>query len=176
MSLSKRDCDTKTPNKIGFFVIFICHELTARKKKYVLICHDNDEVGEEVLQKWQSLYPHARAYSTPIGKDIGEAIQHGLKLRQWLIDTLPEDLQNTLRQVNLCWSKEDQCLLDWFSDYLGQRAAAVVPTRYVYASFEREIALGPDSSRAKTGELQDGLWHMKGMVEQYIKKQDKKLL
>jgi hypothetical protein len=139
-----------------------------RKKKHVLFCHDNDEVGKEVLQKWQNFYTHVRAYPTPIGKgkDIGEAIHQGLNLRAWLIDALPEDFQTILQGVKSCWSKEDLYILNWFSEYLDKRSTATISMRHLYANFEREIALGPDSPRAKTGELQDGLWLMKEMLEQ----------
>ncbi len=56
----------------------------AKKVKHVLICHDNDEAGRKMLTKWQRLYSHAQPYPTPIGKDIGEAIQQGLNIREWL--------------------------------------------------------------------------------------------
>lgn len=52
--------------------------------KDLLICHDNDEAGQKMLIKWQRLYPHAIGYPTPIGKDIGEAIQKGFDIREWL--------------------------------------------------------------------------------------------
>ena len=56
----------------------------AKKVKHVLICHDNDEAGRKMLTKWQRLYSHEQPYPTPIGKDIGEAIQQGLNIREWL--------------------------------------------------------------------------------------------
>ncbi len=57
----------------------------ARNSKQLLICHDNDEPGKIMFSKWQRLYPHAINYPTPIGKDIGEAIQNGFNLREWLL-------------------------------------------------------------------------------------------
>jgi DNA primase len=33
---------------------------------------------------WQRLYSHAQPYPTPIGNDIGEAIQKGFKIRKWI--------------------------------------------------------------------------------------------
>lgn len=57
----------------------------AKKVRHLLICHDNDEAGKKMLLKWRNLYPHAKSYSTPIGKDIGEAIQNGLNIRDWLL-------------------------------------------------------------------------------------------
>lgn len=56
----------------------------AKKASHLLICHDNDPAGIQMLKKWKHLYPHARAFPTPIGKDIGEAIQQGLNIREWL--------------------------------------------------------------------------------------------
>lgn len=57
----------------------------AQNAKQLLICHDNDEAGKKMLIKWKKLYPHAQAYPTPIGKDIGEAIENGLSIREWLL-------------------------------------------------------------------------------------------
>lgn len=57
----------------------------ARHASTLLICHDNDAAGIKMLNKWRKLYPHAIEYPTPIGKDIGEAIQKGLNLREWLL-------------------------------------------------------------------------------------------
>lgn len=57
---------------------------SAKQIKNLIICHDNDEAGKKMFNKWQQLYPHAKPYSTPIGKDIGEAIRAGLDIREWL--------------------------------------------------------------------------------------------
>jgi DNA primase len=59
-------------------------DLYAKKTARLLICHDNDIAGVQMLKKWKHLYPHARAFPTPIGKDIGEAIQQGLNIQEWL--------------------------------------------------------------------------------------------
>lgn len=56
----------------------------ARRVESLLICHDNDEGGMAMWEKWKKLYPHARPYPTPIGKDIGEAVIAGLNLRKWV--------------------------------------------------------------------------------------------
>jgi DNA primase len=53
------------------------------KKKVLLICPDNDNAGKKMLEKWQKLYPHAKAYPTPYGKDIGEAVSLGLDVREF---------------------------------------------------------------------------------------------
>lgn len=55
-----------------------------KKAKQLLICHDNDEAGLKMLEKWQKLYAHAKAYPTLIGKDIGDAIQQGVDIKEWL--------------------------------------------------------------------------------------------
>ncbi len=57
----------------------------AKNVESLLICHDNDEAGQKMLAKWQGLYSHAKAYPTPIGKDVGEAIQKGLNIRDWFL-------------------------------------------------------------------------------------------
>jgi DNA primase len=57
----------------------------ACKAQHLLISHDNDDAGTKMLNKWQRLYPHARNYPTPIGKDIGEAIQNEFNIREWLL-------------------------------------------------------------------------------------------
>ena len=59
----------------------------AKNIKLLLICHDNDLAGAKMLMKWKNLYPHAIGYPTPIGKDIGEAIQNGFNIREWLSQT-----------------------------------------------------------------------------------------
>lgn len=66
----------------------------ARKVEHLLICHDNDNAGIKMLTKWKKLYAHARAHATPVGKDIGEAINLGLNIREWLIATLPTRILN----------------------------------------------------------------------------------
>jgi len=57
----------------------------AKNMKTLLICHDVDgAAGLKMLNKWQKLYKQAQACPTPIGKDIGEAIEQGLDLRSWI--------------------------------------------------------------------------------------------
>jgi DNA primase len=62
----------------------------AKNTQTLLICHDNDEAGNKMLSKWYRLYPHARSYPTPIGKDIGEAIQNGFDVREWLLQSIAD--------------------------------------------------------------------------------------
>jgi DNA primase len=64
----------------------------AKSKQFLLICHDNDEGGMTMLEKWKGFYPHSKAYPTPIGKDIGEAVRNRLSLREWLLAGLPNEL------------------------------------------------------------------------------------
>jgi DNA primase len=64
----------------------------AKNKQHLLICHDNDEPGREMLKKWKGLYPHARAWPTLEGKDVGEFAQQGGNIRNWILDALPDEL------------------------------------------------------------------------------------
>jgi|GEM_PF-1191954 hypothetical protein len=61
----------------------------ATNKTILLICHDNDEAGKAMLNKWTNLFPHAKGCPSPIGKDIGEAIEAGVDIRNWLMQLLP---------------------------------------------------------------------------------------
>jgi DNA primase len=67
----------------------------AKNAKCLFICHDNDEAGKKMLIKWQKLYSHAKPYPTPIGKDIGEAIQQNFNIREWLQEFLPDDYKKS---------------------------------------------------------------------------------
>ncbi len=58
----------------------------AKQKSKLLICYDNDDAGRKMLDKWAGLYSHARGYPTPVGKDIGEAIQGNVNIREWLLN------------------------------------------------------------------------------------------
>lgn len=49
----------------------------AQRASHLLICYDNDEAGQKMLTKWQDLYPHAKDFPVPKGKDIGEYIEAG---------------------------------------------------------------------------------------------------
>ena len=49
----------------------------AKKASILLICHDNDEGGEIMLEKWKKLYKHADGFPVPNGKDVGEYIVAG---------------------------------------------------------------------------------------------------
>ena len=52
----------------------------------VLISHDNDEAGLVMLKKWKDKYSHAVPYPSTISKDIGEAIQNGEDIRDFLFN------------------------------------------------------------------------------------------
>jgi DNA primase len=84
----------------------VAADLRAKSALCLMICHDNDEAGTKMLQKWQRLYPNAVGYPTPIGKDIGEAVQRGLNLREWIIDGLPQELKATLGTCNPTHTQE----------------------------------------------------------------------
>lgn len=53
----------------------------AKNVSAILICHDNDDAGKKMFDKWQSLYKHVKAYPTPIGKDVGEYVKMGGDLK-----------------------------------------------------------------------------------------------
>lgn len=52
----------------------------AKSKQFLLICHDNDEGGKAMMDKWRALYSHPKAHPAPKEKDIGEFIQLGENL------------------------------------------------------------------------------------------------
>lgn len=60
-------------------------DFLAKNSSTLLICHDNDEAGKKMYDKWRSLYSHSKACPTPIGKDIGEAVQRDLNIREWIL-------------------------------------------------------------------------------------------
>jgi DNA primase len=133
--------NTKNPDNIT--------DHLAKTKKHLLICHDNDDAGIVMLNKWKQLYVHAKGYPTSIGKDIGEAVEQGFQIRSWI-------LQHG-------WiGSLDQELINWALQYINHRTI----TRHAYINLEKEIALGSISSRAKTGELQHGLKFMEELIQQ----------
>lgn len=66
----------------------------AKTKSHLLICHDNDQGGLTMLNKWCQLYPHAKAFPVPQGKDIGEAVERGQNLADWMLSALRDDLDD----------------------------------------------------------------------------------
>jgi DNA primase len=70
----------------------------AKKARILLICHDNDDAGKKMLEKWRKLYLHAKGYPTPYGKDIGEAISSGLDIREFFLSAI--DTVNMAQQSN----------------------------------------------------------------------------
>ncbi|MFA6263704.1 MAG: toprim domain-containing protein [Candidatus Babeliales bacterium] len=62
----------------------------AQKAQHLLICHDNDDAGLKMRDKWKQLYPHSKGCPTPIGKDIGEAVAMGLNIRAWVLELLSD--------------------------------------------------------------------------------------
>lgn len=125
----------------------ICNYI-AEKVPCLLICHDNDEAGAKMLDKWVQLYPHAQGYPTPIGKDIGEAIEQGFQIRPWILEGR--------------WLQSPHLeLIRYILHYSNQERI----TKYSYRIFEEEIALGPTSTRAKNGEFIKGLQRMRQYIE-----------
>ncbi|CRX39581.1 primase-helicase zinc-binding domain-containing protein [Estrella lausannensis] len=62
----------------------------AQKRAFVLVAHDRDQPGMVMLDKLKERYPQAKAYPVPFGKDVGEAAQEGLNIRDWILQGLPE--------------------------------------------------------------------------------------
>lgn len=62
------------------------------------------------------------------------------------------------------WSQTDKAVVDWVLKYIQ----SMTYTRNGYAPLEQEILMGPDSPRARTGELQAGLRLMQRMVYQEL--------
>jgi len=60
---------------------------------------------------------------------------------------------------------EDQALIEWSLKYISEQTT----TRFLYKDLEKDIALGPESPRAKTGKLQEDLRLMKEAVEWWFK-------
>ena len=150
----------------------------AKHKSLLLICHDNDDAGKTMLDKWKGFYSNAEGCPTPIGKDIGEAIQQGLDLRSWIITKLPTQMQYTLNLIKRPWTQEDQTLIDWF---LNEKKLPLTPfvlsTKehgnedvsdpvLYYNDLRLAIAEGHDGWPAKNGKLQEILRLLKVLVEQ----------
>jgi DNA primase len=72
----------------------------AKKARHLFICHDNDDAGLAMLRKWKREYPHAVPMPTPVGKDVGEAIQHGFDVADWMLRSVeqPEGVNDTSRK------------------------------------------------------------------------------
>ena len=65
------------------------------------------------------------------------------------------------------WSQTDKQLVDWCLNYIGKMTTG----KAFYAAFEQEILLGPDSPRARTRELQEGLKLMQRLAYREIANQ-----
>lgn len=60
----------------------------AKNCKKLFIIHDNDVAGKNMFIKWHRFYPDAKAYPTPIGKDVGEAFQKRFDISRWLLSAV----------------------------------------------------------------------------------------
>lgn len=136
------------------------------KQKTLLICSDVDFAGEVMWNKWKTLYPDAIKCEVPTGKDIGEAIEHGLDLRSWIISKIPETVQYDLKLKTYPWDKEDEHLIDWALHYINTEGA----NSNFYQQIKKEIELGPKSPQAQTRELQDKLSLMKELAKKEYKR------
>lgn len=142
----------------------------AKSAKQLLVIYDNDDGGMTMLAKWQSLYPHACPYSVPFGKDIGEAAEQGLQIREWFLATLAsfKDAQiasqiptviepqlsettapTTITVQTKTWSPEAQELVVWFSKYVEYIKTHSPQTHHNYADIEQGIAKGPEGDHVE---------------------------
>ena len=148
----------------------------AKKKSTLLICYDNDDAGKLMLDKWKHFYPYAVGCSTPIGKDIGEAVQQGLDLRTWIVSKIPTQMQKDLNLIKHSWKQEDQALINWFLNETNLPLTPFVlttkehgneavrdPVSY-YIVLRDAIAGGCDSWQARTGRLQEILSLLKMLI------------
>lgn len=82
----------------------------------------------------------------------------------------PEEVSSFLGQVEVVvskpaeWNQTDKHLVDWALNYIGKMTVG----KAFYAAFEQEILMGPDSPRARTGELQAGLKLMQRLSYQQM--------
>jgi DNA primase len=113
----------------------------------IIVCPDNDNGGNVMQELWKKWYPNSTIYPTSFGKDIGEAIEQGLKIRPWI-------LQHKWQ------GHKDRELVHTVLQYISGRK------ELFYRNLENEIFLGPDSPRAETGELQKRLRIMRELFEQ----------
>ena len=65
------------------------------------------------------------------------------------------------------WTTEESELIMWTLNYINARTQT--RNERFYMDLVDEIALGPDSPRAQSGELKNGLMLMKALVEQHNK-------
>lgn len=65
------------------------------------------------------------------------------------------------------WTTEESELIMWALNYINARTQT--RNEKFYMDLIDEIALGPDSPRAQSGDLQNGLMLMKALVEEYNK-------
>lgn len=81
--------------------------------------------------------------------------------KSWFLEASTVDVSDNTPIAQAQWSKEDQDLINWVLAYIN----TMTTTRDAYKIFEQEIALGPNSPRAITRELQNGFKLMKSLIE-----------
>lgn len=105
-----------------------------------------EKIREHSLR--QKLYGEKEAITSSIGPFLSKRIQ--------------EQPENSTQ--NTKWSVEDQALINKITLYISERT--VTKNDKFYADLLQEIALGPDSPRAQTRELQNGLIMMLFLINQ----------
>jgi len=142
-----------------------------KRAQLFLICNDNDDAGSVMLHKWKNMYPAAVAYPTPMGKDIGEAVQQGLQLREWLLAAIatsqntqtglaiatvidiqalaPSNTLTTIAVQTKTWSPEAQELVVWSGKYLEYIKTHSPQTHHIYVDIEQDIAKGPEGDHVE---------------------------
>ena len=63
----------------------------ARRATHLLIAHDSDPAGVGMWLKWSSSYPKAKALGVRGAKDVGEAIEQGLNVKNWAEERLQKE-------------------------------------------------------------------------------------
>lgn len=66
---------TRNPDEYTHEIVSLCRR--------VYISYDNDEGGTKMWKKWKDLYSHAIQAPVKTGKDLGEAVELGLNVKEW---------------------------------------------------------------------------------------------
>lgn len=158
----------------------------ARKAPHLLVIPDNDDGGMIMTTKWLGLYPHARIHKVPFGKDVGEAVQQGLQLREWLSSAIPAaeatpilpeipDIENNSSEAPAstvvtthveAWSLEAQVLISWFEKYIAyiEMNSPQTHSSPFYTGIKQNISEGPGGDHVET--MMQNLHTLKQTIEQ----------
>lgn len=66
---------TRNPDILVHEIVSLCRN--------IFIAYDNDEGGQKMWNKWKSIYKHAYPAPVSLGKDIGEAVELGMDIKDW---------------------------------------------------------------------------------------------